>query len=74
MTYADVNSVNFDLGYTGLYGSGRFTSIHYGAAVGYKYGSVVAVRLSYEGAPTARTKGIRSGSTGQRASSRPRLA
>lgn len=57
MTYADVNSVNFDLGYTGLYGSGRFTSIHYGAAVGYKYGSVVAVRLSYEGAPDGEDKG-----------------
>ena len=35
----------------------KYTSIHYGAAVGYKFGRVVALRVSYEGAPDSDDKG-----------------
>ncbi|MCM1020631.1 MAG: hypothetical protein NC343_00685 [Muribaculum sp.] len=44
--------------YTGTYAPyKKYTSIHYGAAVGYKYGSVVDFRVSYEGAPDDDDKG-----------------
>lgn len=48
----------FSLSGTGLMApENKYTSIHYGAAVGYKFGRVVALRVSYEGAPDSDDKG-----------------
>lgn len=48
----------FSLSGTGLMAlKNKYTSIHYGAAVGYRFGRVVALRVSYEGAPDSDDKG-----------------